>query len=613
MKPVKPVVWALLGIFSVYLAAAAASAYEEGSNIFVWMGRFSEVLKRPSLLRWTPYTVKCIVIVLLLCAFAVLLYRSDREKRRPGGEYGTAKWEAAETMNQKYADKDGPNVILTQHVSIGMDGYKHQRNLNVLVVGGSGSGKTRYFCKPGLMDANCSYLVVDPKGEMLRSTGHFLKSQGYDIKVFDLIHPRQSDGYNPFRYIREEPDVLKLMDNLVKNTTPPKGASNDPFWEKAEIALDSALMLYLLSEAPKEEQTFEMLMFMLNSAQASEEDEQFQSPLDLLFQSLEDREPDHLAVKQYKVYKKAAGKTAKSILITAGVRLTAFIFPQYAAIMQEDEMDFGSLGERKRAIFCITPVNDGSMNYLVSMLFTQCFQELYLRADERYDGRLPVPVRVIQDEWANVPQPDSYPKVLATCRSYNIGIDIIVQNIQSIKARYRDEYQSIIGNCDTLLFLGGGNEPESLEFMSKLLGKETISIRTRGQTRGRSGSSSINYQLTGRELMTPDEIRRMPTREALLLIRGESPVRDRKYNIKKHPNYRYTQDGGAKPYIHNPPPAPDYALTDLPYVFRTLDDFRFLEDEYEQEKQEKMENRRQYLRERGAVLMRCYHRLRNRR
>lgn len=613
MKPVKPVVWVLLGIFSVYLAIAAASAYEEGSNIFVWMGRFSELLKRPSLLRWTPHTVKCIIVTLLLCAFAVLLYRSDREKRRPGGEYGTAKWEAVETMNQKYADKDGPNVILTQHVSIGMDGYKHQRNLNVLVVGSSGSGKTRYFCKPGLMDANCSYLVVDPKGEMLRSTGHFLKSQGYDIKVFDLIHPRQSDGYNPFRYIREEPDVLKLMDNLVKNTTPPKGASNDPFWEKAEIALDSALMLYLLSEAPKEEQTFEMLMFMLNSAQASEEDEQFQSPLDLLFQSLEDREPDHLAVKQYKVYKKAAGKTAKSILITAGVRLTAFIFPQYAAIMQEDEMDFGSLGERKRAIFCITPVNDGSMNYLVSMLFTQCFQELYLRADERYDGRLPVPVRVIQDEWANVPQPDSYPKVLATCRSYNIGIDIIVQNIQSIKARYRDEYQSIIGNCDTLLFLGGGNEPESLEFMSKLLGKETISIRTRGQTRGRSGSSSINYQLTGRELMTPDEIRRMPTREALLLIRGESPVRDRKYNIKKHPNYRYTQDGGAKPYIHNPPPAPDYALTDLPYVFRTLDDFRFLEDEYEQEKQEKKENRRRYLRERSAFLMRCYHRLRHRR
>ena len=613
MKKIHPIVWAILCLPVVYFAMVTASVYIPGENIFALLERFSTMVRRPDLLRWTAYTPRFLLVFLLLYGGGVLLYYADHENRRPGEEYGSAKWGNARELNKRYADQNGKNVILTKRVSIGLDGYKHRRNLNILVVGGSGSGKTRYFCKPGLMDANCSYLVVDPKGEMLRPTGYFLKSQGYDIKVFDLIHPRQSDGYNPFRYIREEPDVLKLMDNLVKNTTPPKGASNDPFWEKAEIALDSALMLYLLSEAPKEEQTFEMLMFMLECARVMEEDDQYQSPLDLLFQTLEERDPSHIAVREYKVYKQAAGKTAKSILITAGVRLTAFIFPQYAAIMQRDEMDFGSLGERKRAIFCITPVNDGSMNYLVSMLFTQCFQELYLRADERYDGRLPVPVRVIQDEWANVPQPDSYPKVLATCRSYNIGIDIIVQNIQSIKARYRDEYQSIIGNCDTLLFLGGGNEPESLEFMSKLLGKETITIRTRGQTRGRSGSSSINYQLTGRELMTPDEIRRMPTREALLLIRGESPVRDRKYNIKKHPNYRYTQDGGAKPYIHNPPPAPDYALTDLPYVFRTLDDFRFLEDEYEQEKQEKKENRRRYLRERGAVLMRCYHRLRNRR
>ena len=577
MKKINPVVWAVLAVPVIYMAMVLACSYEAGTDLFALMERFDLLLGRPDLLRWTAYTPRCILGALVCYGLAVTLYYSDYENRRPGEEYGSAKWGSARELNKQYADPNGKNVILTKHVSIGLDGYKHQRNLNILVVGGSGSGKTRFFCKPGIMSVNCSYLIVDPKGEMLRSTGYLLKDEGYDIKVFDLIHPRQADGYNPFTYIRDDPDVLKLMDNLVKNTTPPKGASNDPFWEKAEIALDSALMLYLLYEAPAEEQNFEMLMFMLECARVMEEDEQYQSPLDLLFQTLEERDPSHIAVREYKVYKQAAGKTAKSILITAGVRLTAFIFPQYAAIMQEDEMDFGSLGERKRAIFCITPVNDGSMNYLVSMLFTQCFQELYLRADERYDGRLPVPVRVIQDEWANVPQPDSYPKVLATCRSYNIGIDIIVQNIQSIKARYRDEYQSIIGNCDTLLFLGGGNEPESLEFMSKLLGKETISIRTRGQTRGRSGSSSINYQLTGRELMTPDEIRRMPTREALLLIRGESPVRDRKYNIKKHPNYRYTQDGGAKPYIHNPPPAPDYALTDLPYVFRTLDDFRFLE------------------------------------
>ena len=613
MKKMHPIVWAILCLPVVYFAMVTASVYIPGENIFALLERISTMVRRPDLLRWTAYTPRFLLVFLLLYGGGVLLCYADHENRRPGEEYGSAKWGNARELNKRYADRDGKNVILTKRVSIGLDGYKHRRNLNILVVGGSGSGKTRFFCKPGIMSVNCSYLIVDPKGEMLRSTGYLLKDEGYDIKVFDLIHPRQSDGYNPFTYIRDDPDVLKLMDNLVKNTTPPKGASNDPFWEKAEIALDSALMLYLLYEAPVEEQNFEMLMFMLECARVMEEDEQYQSPLDLLFQTLEERDPSHIAVREYKVYKQAAGKTAKSILVTASVRLAAFIFPQYAAMMQTDEMDFASMGERKRAIFCVIPVNDGSMNYLVSMLLTQCFQQLYLRADERYNGRLPMPVRVIQDEWANVAQPDSYPKVLATCRSYNIGIDIIVQNIQSIKARYRDECQSIIGNCDTLLFLGGGNEPESLEFMSKLLGKETISIRTRGQTRGRSGSSSINYQLTGRELMTPDEIRRMPTWDALLLIRGESPVRDRKYNIKKHPNYRYTQDGGAKPYIHNPPSVPDYALTDLPYVFRTLDDYTFLEDKYEQEKQEKKENRRRYLRERGAVLMRCYHRLRHRR
>ena len=583
MKKINPVVWAVLAVPVIYMAMVLACSYEAGTDLFALMERFGLLLGRPDLLRWTAYTPRCILGALVCYGLAVTLYYSDHENRRPGEEYGSAKWGSARELNKQYADPNGKNVILTKHVSIGLDGYKHQRNLNILVAGGSGSGKTRFFCKPGIMSVNCSYLIVDPKGEMLRSTGYLLKEEGYDIKVFDLIHPRQSDGYNPFTYIRDDPDVLKLMDNLVKNTTPPKGASNDPFWEKAEIALDSALMLYLLYEAPAEEQNFELLMFMLECARVMEEDEQYQSPLDLLFQTLEERDPSHIAVREYKVYKQAAGKTAKSILVTASVRLAAFIFPQYAAMMQTDEMDFASMGERKRAIFCVIPVNDGSMNYLVSMLMTQCFQQLYLRADERYDGRLPVPVRVIQDEWANVPQPDSYPKVLATCRSYNIGIDIIVQNIQSIKALYKDEWEGIIGNCDTLLFLGGGNEPTSLEFVSKLLGKETVHTRTRGQTKGRSGSSSVNYQQTGRDLMTPDEIRRMPTRDALLLIRGESPVRDRKYNIKKHPNYRYTQDGGAKPYIHNPPPVPDYALTDLPYVFRTLDDYTFLEDEYENE------------------------------
>lgn len=580
MKKINPVVWAVLAVPVIYMAMVLACSYEAGTDLFALMERFGLLLGRPDLLRWTAYTPRCILGALVCYGLAVTLYYSDHENRRPGEEYGSAKWGNARELNKQYADRDGKNVILTKRVSIGLDGYKHRRNLNILVVGGSGSGKTRFFCKPGIMSVNCSYLIVDPKGEMLRSTGYLLKEEGYDIKVFDLIHPRQSDGYNPFTYIRDDPDVLKLMDNLVKNTTPPKGASNDPFWEKAEIALDSALMLYLLYEAPVEEQNFEMLMFMLECARVMEEDEQYQSPLDLLFQTLEERDPSHIAVREYKVYKQAAGKTAKSILVTASVRLAAFIFPQYAAMMQTDEMDFASMGERKRAIFCVIPVNDGSMNYLVSMLLTQCFQQLYLRADERYNGRLPVPVRVIQDEWANVAQPDSYPKVLATCRSYNIGINIIVQNIQSIKALYKDEWEGIIGNCDTLLFLGGGNEPTSLEFVSKLLGKETVHTRTRGQTKGRSGSSSVNYQQTGRDLMTPDEIRMLPTNDALLFIRGEKPVRDKKYDIKKHPNVRRTVDGRAKPYSHNPP-VPDYTLPDLPYEFRTLDDYTFLEDEHE--------------------------------
>lgn len=609
MKKINPVVWAVLAVPVIYMAMVLACSYEAGTDLFALMERFGLLLGRPDLLRWTAYTPRCILGALVCYGLAVTLYYSDHENRRPGEEYGSAKWGSARELNKQYADPNGKNVILTKHVSIGLDGYRHRRNLNILVVGGSGSGKTRFFCKPGIMSVNCSYLIVDPKGEMLRSTGYLLKDEGYDIKVFDLIHPRQSDGYNPFTYIRDDPDVLKLMDNLVKNTTPPKGASNDPFWEKAEIALDSALMLYLLYEAPAEEQNFEMLMFMLECARVMEEDEQYQSPLDLLFQTLEERDPSHIAVREYKVYKQAAGKTAKSILVTASVRLAAFIFPQYAAMMQTDEMDFASLGERKRAIFCVIPVNDGSMNYLVSMLMTQCFQQLYLRADERYNGRLPVPVRVIQDEWANVAQPDSYPKVLATCRSYNIGINIIVQNIQSIKALYKDEWEGIIGNCDTLLFLGGGNEPTSLEFVSKLLGKETVHTRTRGRTKGRSGSSSVNFQQTGRDLMTPDEIRMLPTNDALLFIRGEKPVRDKKYDIKKHPNVRRTADGEAEPYIHNPLPVPDYSLPDLPYEFRTLDDYTFLEDEHEESKNNYKE------RVRGCIdrFVRYYHRLCHRR
>ena len=580
--------WAALVIPVLWLAALLATGYEDGMTIFDLMGRFSSLLERPFAIRWTAHTLKFMVIALCCYGMGIGLYYSSRENRRPGEEYGSAKWGDPRALCQKYKDPGNPNgnVILTMRVCIGMDGHKHRRNLNILVVGGSGSGKTRFFCLPGVLSANCSFLITDPKGEILRTTGHLLIEQGYDVKVFNLIDPGQSDCYNPFRYLRDEKDVLKLIDNLIKNTTPRNASSNDPFWEKAEIALDSALMLYLMSEAPPEEQNFETMLFMMEYAEVREEDEGYRSPLDLLFQALEEEQPNHVAVKQYKVFKQAAGKTAKSILISAAVRLAAFNIPQYAAMTARDDMDFGSLGERKRAIFCVIPINDASMNYLIGMLYTQCFQELYYRADEKYNGRLPVPVRVIQDEWANVAQPDSYPKILATCRSYNIGLNIIVQNIQNIKSLYEKEWEGIIGNCDTLLFLGGGNEPTSLEFMSKLLGKETLDTRTRGQTRGRNGSSSTNYQQAGRELMMIDEIRMMDTDDAILLIRGEKPVLDKKYDITRHPNFKKSAAGGAEPYVHKPQEAPDYALPDLPYEFHALDDYDFIDMEDSQNEQE---------------------------
>ena len=586
--------WAALSPLVLWLAAIAAYAYEDGMNLFQWMGRFRQVLERPFAIGWTAHTLKFMLVGLLFYGCGIALYYSSRENRRPGEEYGSAKWGNPKELNRKYMDhrhKDA-NIILTQRVRLGMDGYITQRNMNILVIGGSGSGKTRYFCKPGLYSANCSYLVTDPKGELLKAAGGLLLSLGYEVRVFNLIDPEQSDCYNPFVYVREEKDVLSLIDNLIKNTTPRNASSNDPFWEKAEVALDSALMLYLIHEAPQDEQNFETMIYMMNFADVREEDEQYRSPLDMLFRALEEEQPAHVAVKQYKVFKQAAGKTAKSILVTAAVRLAAFNIPQYAAMTSMDEMDFGSLGERKRAIFCVIPVNDSSMNYLVGMLYTQCFQELYRRADLKYNGRLPVPVRVLQDEWANVAQPESYPKILATCRSYNIGLNIIVQNVQQIKALYEKEHESIIGNCDTLLFLGGGNEPASLEFIVKLLGRETLATRTRGLTKGRNGSSTTNYQQTGRDLMTIDEVRKLDTNKAILFIRGENPVIDRKYNLKRHPNIKLTSDGKAKPYIHKPQGVPDYALPDLPYAFKSLDDYDFIdmeEPKHESEQEKPLE------------------------
>lgn len=573
MKKMHPIVWAILCLPVVYFAMVAASVYIPGENILALLERISTMVRRPDLLRWTAYTPRFLLVFLLLYGGGVLLYYADHENRRPGEEYGSAKWGNARELNKRYADRDGKNVILTKRVSIGLDGYKHRRNLNILVVGGSGSGKTRFFCKPGIMSVNCSYLIVDPKGEMLRSTGYLLKDEGYDIKVFDLIHPRQSDGYNPFTYIRDDPDVLKLMDNLVKNTTPPKGASNDPFWEKAEIALDSALMLYLLYEAPVEEQNFEMLMFMLECARVMEEDEQYQSPLDLLFQTLEERDPSHIAVREYKVYKQAAGKTARSILITAAVRLSAFIIPQIRDITSHDEMEISLMGERKQAVFAVIPDSDSTFNYLVGMLYTCAFQSLYYQADKVHQGPLPVPVRLMMDEFCNVALPSDFVKIQSTMRSRNIMSTIVLQNISGLKALFKDDWEGLLGNADTLLYLGG-NEQSTHKYISELLGKETLDVRHTSTTKGRNGSTSVSRQQLARDLMTPDEVRAMDNRYALLFIRGERPVMDEKYDILRHPNLSRTEDGGAAPYVHK---LADYACADMSAAFVSLEELILLE------------------------------------
>lgn len=481
---------------------------------------------------------------------------SPRNYRRRE-EHGSARWGRATRINAKYRSKQPEqNKILTQQVRIGLDGRKHRRNVNVLVVGGSGSGKTRFYAKPNVMQAHTSYVVLDPKGEILRDTGHLLKANGYEIKVLDLINPHRSHGYNPFAYLQDDKDVLKLVTNLIRNTTPKGSNTNDPFWERSETALLEALVLYLLYEAPQEEQNFPMVMEMIAAAEVREDDETYQSALDELFERLAMRDPEHLAVKQYNIFKLAAGKTAKSILIGLGVRLEKFNLHTIAGMSLVDEMELPVMGERKTALFAVIPDNDSSFNFIVGMLYTQLFQCLMYEADYRHGGRLPVHVHFVMDEFANVALPDEFDKLLSTMRSREISVSIILQNLAQLKALYKDAWESIVGNCDVFLYLGG-NEQSTHKYVSELLGKETLDTNTYGLSKGRSGSYSVNYQQTGRELLTPDEVRLLDNRYALLFIRGELPIRDDKYEVLKHPNVALTTDGTGFPYQHG---GTDHAL-----------------------------------------------------
>ena len=539
--------WAAFVIPIVWLAVLMAGCYTPGMTIFDLAAQFSEVTQTPFSLHWTPYTMKFIGIFLLLYGGAILFYYTGQKNTRPGEEHGSASWGSVRELDKKYRDKDaGKNVILTQHLQMNMNGKLHRRNLLQIIVGGSGSGKTRFLAKPNLMLANASFIVTDPKGEMLRAVGNLFLEKGYVLRVFDLIDPSKSDCYNPFCYIRKDADVFKLIDNFIKNTTPKNAKSNDPFWEKSETALDSALMLYLLHEAPVEDQNMETILYMIENGGAKEEDDDYQSPLDLLFEALEEEQPDHIAVRQYHIFKQAAGKTAKSILVSAAVRLASFTLPEIQRITATDDMELGKLGERKQAIFCIIPdSNDASLNFLVGMLYTQAFQELYYQADKVHQGALPIPVRLMFDEFANVALPDGYARLQATMRSRNIMSTIILQNISQLKALFKDDWEGIIGNADSFIYLGG-NEQSTHKYISELLGKETIDTRTSSQSKGRNGSFSQNFQQTGRELASVDELAVLDGGKCILQLRGVRLFLSEKYDITKHPNYKYLSDADRR-------------------------------------------------------------------
>lgn len=542
------IIFALLTIPIIWIALLVAPYMDHG--LIQALPSLGEALNNPFSLHWCTHSIKTIILFIIIYFIGISIYLSTARNYRHSEEYGSAKWASPKTVCKKYADKNYfGNKVFTQNVRMGLDGKKHRRNLNTLVIGGSGAGKTRFYAKPNILQCNTSYVVLDPKGEIIRSVGHLLEDEGYVIKVIDLIDMKNSLGYNPFHYIQSDKDVLKLITNLIRNTTPKGSSTNDPFWEKSETALLEALMLYLYHYAPEDEQNFTMIMEMLNYAEVKEDEEDYESPLDELFKRLEITDPTSLALKQYKIYKQAAGKTAKSILISVGVRLAAFNLEEMASLTKYDEMELDQIGEKKTALFAIIPDNDSTFNFLIGMLYTQLFQMLYYQADYIHDGELPVPVHFLMDEFANVALPDEFDKLLATMRSRQIFVSIIIQNLAQIKALFKDSWESIVGNCDELYYLGG-NEQSTHKFISEYLGKETLDTNTYGKSSGRSGNYSTNYQQTGRELLTADEVRLLDNNYGLLFIKGERPIRDKKYDLLKHPRIKQTLDGGREPFIH---------------------------------------------------------------
>lgn len=539
----------ILGIIPTIWLALLIAPYINGGFPMI-IKEFPNAINEPFNLSWCNDSARTILIFIIVYIMGIGICLSNRKNYRRREEHGSAKWGVASQVNKKYMQKPfSNNKILTQNVGVGINAKKHRRNLNVLVCGGSGAGKTRFYCKPNIMQTNTSFVVLDPKGEIVRDLGHLLEKSGYEVKVLDLINMEKSHCYNPFVYLKSDNDVQKLVTNLFKATTPKGSSSNDPFWDTAASMLLLALVFYLKYEASEEEQNFPMVMELLRAGEVHEDDDTYLSPLDVLFNRLESREPEHIAIKYYRDYRSGSAKTLKSIQITLASRLEKFNLESLASLTMVDELDLPSLGEKKTALFALIPDNDTSFNFLVSILYTQLFQQLFFLADHKYGGSLPVPVHFVMDEFANVSLPDDFDKILSVMRSREVSVSIILQNLAQLKALFEKQWESIVGNCDEFLYLGG-NEQSTHKYVSELLGKETIDLDTHGKSTGHSGNYSTNYQISGRELLTPDEVRLLDNQYALLFIRGERPIMDLKYDILKHPNVSKTTDGKEKPYIH---------------------------------------------------------------
>ena len=532
----------------VWLALLVAPSVKGGLPEI--LSKLMAVISNPFQIELCEDSLKTVLVLALCYGFGIGIYFSTRRNYRRREEHGSAKWGDARAVNRKYAQSPkSENKLMTQNVSIGLNAKKHRRNLNTLVCGGSGAGKTRFYCKPNLMQANTSFVILDPKGEIVRDVGKLLEAKGYEIKILDLISMEKSHCYNPFVYLRSDNDIQRLVTNLFKSTTPKGSQSNDPFWDTAASMLLLALVFYLHYEAPEDEQNFAMVMEMLRAGAIEDEEEPRPSPLDNLFSELEYESPDHIAVKYYHSYHSGSAKTLKSIQITLAARLEKFNLESLASLTSTDELKLNTLGDRKTALFALIPDNDTSFNFLVSILYTQLFQQLFYSADHIHGGSLPVPVHFLMDEFANVSLPDDFDKILSVMRSRGVSVSIILQNLAQLKALFEKQWESIVGNCDEFLYLGG-NEQSTHKYVSELLGKSTIDTNTYGKSEGKSGSYSTNYQISGRELLTPDEVRMLDNRYAILFIRGERPVLDLKYDILKHPNVVLTADGKAGAYRH---------------------------------------------------------------